>query len=39
MNTFSVRPNISVTRFNLGHLVPNGSSECKWLVGRDRGVG
>ena len=24
--------NISVTRFSLDHLVPNGSSECKWPV-------
>ena len=32
MNRLSVRPNISVTRFSLGHLVPNGSSECKWRV-------
>ena len=24
--------NISVTRFSLDHLVPNGSSECKWRV-------
>jgi hypothetical protein len=24
--------NISVTRFSLDHLVPSGSSECKWRV-------